>query len=103
MARDVAQCDFLADETYFHLLLLACNSVNWFKRPCLPPEFHNATLQTLHQRVLLLPAHLVRAGSRPRLDLPANSPREAAWQHDLRAVHQLGLQSMRFHAAFRFQ
>jgi hypothetical protein len=30
---------FFANETYFHLLLLAYNLVNWFKRLCLPPEF----------------------------------------------------------------
>ena len=27
---------FFANETYFHLLLLAYNLVNWFKRLCLP-------------------------------------------------------------------
>src|SRR6266436_4535714 len=35
---------FLANETYFHLMLLAYNLTNWFKRLCLPPEFQNATL-----------------------------------------------------------
>jgi hypothetical protein len=29
---------FFANETYFHLLLLAYNVVNWFKRLCLPPS-----------------------------------------------------------------
>jgi hypothetical protein len=36
---------FFANETYFHLLLLAYNLINWFKRLCLPPEFQNSTLQ----------------------------------------------------------
>jgi hypothetical protein len=53
---------FLANETYFHLLLLAYNLVNWFKRLCLPPEFQTATLQTLRQQILLMPAQLVRTG-----------------------------------------
>jgi hypothetical protein len=35
---------FFANETYFHLLLLAYNLVNWFKRLCLPPELQAATL-----------------------------------------------------------
>jgi hypothetical protein len=82
---------FLANETYFHLLLLAYNLVNWFKRLCLPPEFHNATLQTLRQQILLMPAQLVVAENRPRLDLPASGPREAAWQHALRAIDRLAL------------
>ncbi|MBV8140016.1 MAG: transposase [Deltaproteobacteria bacterium] len=30
---------FFANETYFHLLLLGYNLVNWFKRLCLPPQF----------------------------------------------------------------
>ena len=42
-----------ADETYFDLLLLAYNLINWFKRLCLPPEFQNATLQTLRERGLV--------------------------------------------------
>lgn len=29
---------FFANETYFHLLLLAYNLINWFTRLCLPPE-----------------------------------------------------------------
>jgi len=82
---------FLANQTYFHLLLLAYNLVNWFKRLCLPAEFHNATLQTLRQQILLMPAQLVRAENRPRLDLPASGPREAAWQHALRAIDRLAV------------
>ena len=32
---------FFANEIYFHLLLLAYNLVNWFKRLCLPPRIPN--------------------------------------------------------------
>jgi hypothetical protein len=80
---------FFANETYFHLLLLAYNLINWFKRLCLPPEFQNATLQTLRQQILLMPAQLVRTGNRSRLNLPASGHREAAWLHALRAIDQL--------------
>jgi hypothetical protein len=45
---------YLANETYFHLLLLAYNLMNWFKRLCLPPQFQTATLQTLRQKILLI-------------------------------------------------
>src|SRR6266542_628626 len=37
---------FFANDAYFHLLLLAYNLVNWFKRLCLPREFQTATLDT---------------------------------------------------------
>ncbi len=82
---------FLANETYFHLLLLAYNLINWFKRLCLPPEFQNATLQTLRQNILLMPAQLVRSGNRLRLNLPASGHREAAWLHALRTIERLRL------------
>lgn len=35
---------FFANEAYFHLLLLAYNLVNWFKRLCLPAAWHPITL-----------------------------------------------------------
>jgi hypothetical protein len=80
---------FFANETYFHLLLLAYNLINWFKRLCLPPDLQTATLQTLRQRIFLMPAQLVRADNRPRLDLPASGPREQAWKYALRAIERL--------------
>lgn len=80
---------FFANATYFHLLLLAYNLVNWFKRLCLPPEFQYATLQTLRQRILLMPAQLSRTQNRPRLVLPASGPREAAWKFALRQMNSL--------------
>ena len=80
---------FRANETYFHLLLFADNLTNWFKRLCLPPEFQNATLQTLRQKILLMPAQLVRTGNRSRLNLPASGRREAAWLHALRTIECL--------------
>lgn len=80
---------FFANETYFHLLLLAYNLVNWFKRLCLPPELPAATLQTLRHRILLMPAQLRRTDNRPRLFLPASGPREVAWTHALDQIHRL--------------
>jgi Transposase DDE domain group 1 len=80
---------FLANETYFHLMLLAYNLTNWFKRLCLPPQFQNATLQTLRQKILLMPAQLVRTGNRSRLNLPASGHSEAAWLHALSNIERL--------------
>jgi len=80
---------FFANELYFHLLLLAYNLVNWFKRLCLPPEFQTATLQTLRHKVLLMPAQLRRVENRPSLALPASGPREAAWKYALDHIKRL--------------
>jgi len=80
---------FFANETYFHLLLLAYNLINWFKRLCLPPEYQNATLQTLRHKILLMPAQLRKAGNRPSLTLPASGPREAAWRYALQKIERL--------------
>lgn len=77
---------FFANETYFHLLLLAYNLMNWFKRLCLPPEFQRATLQGIRQRILLMPVQVCRTHNRPRLAMPASGPREAAGNS---AVHQI--------------
>jgi hypothetical protein len=80
---------FFANETYFHLLLLAYNLVNWFKRLCLPPEFQNATLQTLRHQILLMPALLRRTDNRPALALPASGSREVAWKYALHRIQTL--------------
>lgn len=82
---------FFANETYFHLLLLAYNLVNWFKRLCLPPDLQNATLQTLRNKILLMPAQLRRVENRPSLTLPASGPREAAWRYALQKIERLNL------------
>jgi len=82
---------FAANEAYFHLLLIAYNVVNWFKRLCLPPEFQRATLETLRHRVLLMPAQLTRTGNRPRLTLAARGPQSAAWRYALQRIDQLEL------------
>ena len=82
---------FVVNETYFHLLLLAYNLVNWFKRLCLPPELQMAPLQTLRYQVLLMPALLRRTNNRPRLALPASGPCESAWRYALRRIESLRL------------
>jgi hypothetical protein len=65
--------------------------VNWFKRLCLPREFQTATLDTLRNRILLMPAQLLRTGNRPRLAMPAGGPRENAWKHALHKIEKLRL------------
>jgi hypothetical protein len=82
---------FFANEAYLHLLLLAYSLVNWFKRLCLPSEFQSATLDTLRNRILLMPAQLLRSGNRPRLAMPTSGRRENAWKHALHRIEKLRL------------
>jgi hypothetical protein len=80
-----------ANETYCHLLRLAYTLVTWFKRLCLPPEFQNATLQTLRHQILFMPAQLRRTDNRPHLVLPSSGMREAAWKYALNHIERLDL------------
>ena len=89
--QDIPTSHFFANETYFHLLLLAYNLVNWFKRLCLPEELQTATLQTLRHRILLMPAQLRRTDNRPRLVLSATGPRQTAWKHAIQQINKLML------------
>jgi hypothetical protein len=66
---------FAANEAYFHLLLFAYNLVNWFKRLCLPKEYHATTLGTLRRRLLMIPGQLVQTRQGPTLRIPS-SPSE---------------------------
>lgn len=59
--------DFPANEAFFQLVLLAYNLLNWFKRLCVPAHLQRATLQRLRQRMLLVPAQLVRPAGVPTL------------------------------------
>lgn len=66
---------FAANEAYFHLLLFAYNLVNWFKRLCLPEEYHSTTLGTLRRRLLMIPGQFVQTRQGPTLRIPS-SPSE---------------------------
>jgi hypothetical protein len=46
---------------------LAYNLLNWFKRLCAPARWQRATLQRLRQRLLVVPAQLVRPAGVPTL------------------------------------
>ena len=66
---------FAANETYFHLLLFAYNLMNWFKRLCLPEEYHSTTLGTLRRRLLMIPGQFVQTRQGTTLRIPS-SPSE---------------------------
>ena len=59
--------DFAANEAFFQIVLLAYNLLNWFKRLCVPPHWQRATLRRMRQRLLVVPAQLVRPAGVPTL------------------------------------
>jgi hypothetical protein len=82
---------FFANEAYFHLLLFAYNLMQWFKRFCLPADWHAMTLGTVRSRLLLTPAQLLRSENLPILRLPATRPDEEVWRYTLKTINRLKL------------
>ena len=62
---------YIANVAYLQILLFAFNIINWFKWLCLPEEYHYATLQTIRERLLSIPARLTRTGNKNILKFPA--------------------------------
>ncbi|PYV47146.1 MAG: IS1380 family transposase, partial [Acidobacteria bacterium] len=80
---------FAANEAYFHLLLFSYNLINWFKRLCLPKEFHRMTLATLRSRLLLVPSELTTSDNKPTLKLPANFLYKDAFTSAMKKIDKL--------------
>ena len=80
---------FAANEAYFHLLLLAYNVMNWFKRLCLPAGYHSLTLGTLRRRLLLIPGELVHTSHGPVLRLPPSPSRREVIEHARNRIARL--------------
>jgi hypothetical protein len=80
---------YAANEAYFHILLFSYNLINWFKRLCLPKEFHNMTLNTLRHRFLIIPGVLTRTNNRPLLKLPSNYLYQNTFENALKKIEKL--------------
>jgi len=80
---------FAANRAYFHLLLLAYNLVNWFKRLCLPPEHRNDTVRSLRTKFIVLPGRLVRIARRQILKLPEHYPYAQAFLYAMDRITRL--------------
>lgn len=65
---------FNANAFYFQVLRLAYNLVVGFQTLCLPERWQHATLGTIRNQFLLLPAVLAKPQGRPVLRFPASSP-----------------------------
>jgi hypothetical protein len=62
--------EWVANVAFFQLLLFAYDIVHWFKRLCLPEGYLRMTVETIRNEFLVLPAELVKHGSRNVLQLP---------------------------------
>jgi hypothetical protein len=83
--------DWVANVAFFHLLLLAYDLMHWFKRLCLPPEYRDATLETLRTDFLVIPARLTRTGNRNVLHLPEDYHHRRAFLAAWRRIQALRL------------
>lgn len=78
--------DWASNQAYFHLVLFAYNLINWFKRLCLPPDWQQLNLQTIRNRLLLVPGQLLRPQGRPTLSLPNSYPYSKTFMQILRNI-----------------
>jgi hypothetical protein len=62
-----------ANVAYFLLAVFADNLLNWFKRVCLAPERERLSLRN---RLLLVPAELVRPQGAPVWNMPRSYPHQ---------------------------
>lgn len=62
--------DWTANVAFFQTVLMAFNLAHWFKRLCLPPAYAKATIETVRNDFLTLPAKLVLRDHRNVLQLP---------------------------------
>jgi len=80
---------FLANQVHFHLILLAYDLVNWFKRLCLPHPWSSATLRTIRTDLLVLPARLVYSAGKNQLKLSKEYPHQKLFHQTLSNIHKL--------------
>lgn len=66
--------DFAANEAFFQIVLFAYNLLSWFRRLCVPSRWQRATLRTLRQDLLVVPAQLVKPARVPTLRIAPGYP-----------------------------
>ncbi len=86
-----------ANVAFFQILLFAADIVHWFKRLCLPKQYHMATLQTISANFLALPAKFVKSQKRNIVKLPRDYPYQKEFLKAFKNVEEL-----RFPKQFRF-
>lgn len=85
--------DWACNQAYFQLVLFAYNLINWFKRLCLPYDWQPLNLQTVRNRLLVVPAQLLRAQGKRILSLPNSYPYSATFMQILKNINKLPLEN----------
>jgi hypothetical protein len=80
---------FLANQAHFHLILLAYDLIQWFKRLCLPPRWRSSTLQTIRTELLVLPARLVCSAGVNELKIPPGYIHQKLFHQALSNIERL--------------
>lgn len=80
---------FTANVAYLQIVLFAFNIINWFKWLCLPKNYHYATLQTIREDLLAIPARLAKTGNRNVLYLPASYQHKDLFNLALKNIEKL--------------
>jgi len=80
---------WVANVAFLQLLLLAYNLVHWFKRLCLPPQYVAATVETIRDEFLVLPAKLTKRGGRNVLQLPKDYHQRKIFLEAARRIKRL--------------
>ena len=82
---------WVANVAFLQLLLLAYDLVHWFKRLCLPQQYGTATVETIRNEFLVLPAKLTKRGSRNVLQLPRDFHHRKLFLEATRRIETLHL------------
>jgi hypothetical protein len=83
--------EWVANVAFLQLLLLAYNLVHWFKRLCLPADYATATVETIRDEFLVLPAKLTNRSGRNVLQLPRDYHHREIFLKAARAIGALRL------------
>lgn len=80
---------FTANAMYTELSLMAYNLITWFKRLCLPRDWHSFTLPTIRHRLLMIPGEFVKSRNIPTLRFPKNSPYQDIFLYAQKQIEKL--------------
>jgi len=80
---------FIANSLYAELSLIAYNLIIWFKRLCLPEEWQACTVETLRQRLLLIPAIFTKTSNRPTLKLPKGNLYQETFEYAQERIQKI--------------
>ena len=83
--------EWTANVAFFQMLLFAYNLVHWFKRLCLPKEYHRVTVETIRNDLLVLPGKFTCRAGRNVLHLPRDYHQREIFLEAAKRIEQLRL------------